>query len=104
MHYRKLLCDNIKNLRLSKKLTQAKFAELIGLSVEAVRNIEHQKYTPSANTIDVICSKFSLSPVDLLVGELSDDQSTIISIINDKLKAAIDAYYDKYGAENGDVL
>jgi len=34
----------------------------------------------------VICSKFGLSPIDLLVGELSDEQSAIISIINDKLK------------------
>jgi len=86
MGYQNLLCTNIKNLRLSKNMTQAKFAETIGLSVEAVRNIEHQKYTPSANTIDVICSKFGLSPIDLLVGELSDEQSAIISIINDKLK------------------
>lgn len=67
-------------------MTQAKFAEIVGLSVEAIRNIEHQKYTPSAKTIDTICNKFNLSPVDLLIPIVSDDQSSIINIINSKLK------------------
>ena len=86
MSYQELLCNNIKALRLSKNMTQAKFAETIGLSVEAIRNIEHQKYTPSANTIDMICNKFNLSPVDLLIPTVSDDKSSIINAINSKLK------------------
>lgn len=86
MNYQELLCNNIKALRVSKNMTQAKFAETVGLSVEAIRNIEHQKYTPSANTIDMICNKFNLSPVDLLVPTITDDQSSIISAINSKLK------------------
>ena len=67
-------------------MTQAKFAEKLGLSVEAIRNIEHQKYTPSATTIDIICNNFNLSPVDLLVPTISDDKNSIITIINEKLK------------------
>ncbi len=67
-------------------MTQAKFAELIGLSVEAVRNIEHQKYTPSAKTIDTICKKFNISYVDLLIPNISDEQSSRIAAINGKLK------------------
>lgn len=67
-------------------MTQAKFAETIGLSVEAIRNIEHKKYTPSANTIDMICNRFNLSPVDLLISKISDNQGSIISVINEKLK------------------
>lgn len=86
MSYQKLLCANIKKLRLLKNMTQAQFAEFIGLSVEAVRNIEHEKYTPSAKTIDVICSKFCISPVDLLIPELSSNQNSLISAINEKLK------------------
>ena len=86
MNYQKLLCNNIKSLRLSKNMTQAKFAEKIGLSVEAIRNIEHQKYTPSATTIDAICNKFNLSPVDLLVPIMSEEQNSIINVINEKLK------------------
>ena len=87
MNYQKLLCNNIKSLRLSKNMTQAKFAEKIGLSVEAIRNIEHQKYTPSATTIDAICNKFNLSPVDLLVPTMSEEQNSIINAINEKLKS-----------------
>jgi len=68
-------------------MTQAKFAEKIGLSVEAIRNIEHQKYTPSATTIDAICNKFNLSPVDLLVPTMSEEQNSIINAINEKLKS-----------------
>ena len=64
-------------------MTQAKFAEKIGLSVEAIRNIEHQKYTPSATTIDAICNKFNLSPVDLLVPIMSEEQNSIINAINE---------------------
>ncbi len=86
MNYKELLCNNIKALRLSKNMTQAKFAEVIGLSVEAIRNIEHKKYTPSANTIDMICNKFNLSYIDLLLSNSSNDTNSIIAIINDKLK------------------
>lgn len=86
MNYQELLCNNIKALRLSMNMTQAKFAEKLGLSVEAIRNIEHQKYTPSATTIDIICNNFNLSPVDLLIPTLSDDKNSIITIINEKLK------------------
>ena len=89
MSYQELLCNNIKALRLSKNMTQAKFAETIGLSVEAIRNIEHQKYTPSANTIDMICNKFNLSPVDLLIPTVSDDKSSIINAINSKLAKVV---------------
>lgn len=86
MSYQELLCINIKSLRLSKNMTQAKFAETIGLSVEAIRNIEHQKYTPSANTIDIICNRFNLSPVDLLISTVSNNENAIINVINEKLK------------------
>ncbi|MBQ2870217.1 helix-turn-helix transcriptional regulator [bacterium] len=86
MNYQELLCNNIRALRISNNMTQAKFAEKIGLSVEAIRNIEHQKYTPSATTIDAICNNFNLSPVDLLVPTISDDKNSIIKAINEKLK------------------
>lgn len=85
MSYQELLCNNIKALRLSKNMTQAEFAETIGLS-EAIRNIEHHKYTPSANTIDMICNRFNLSPVDLLISTASDNKNGIINVINEKLK------------------
>ena len=81
MNYQELLCNNIKLIRLSKNMTQAKFAEAIELSVEAVRNIEHHKYTPSAKTIDTICNRFGLSYVDLLLPKHTNEQSSMITVI-----------------------
>ncbi len=86
MSYQELITNGIKRLRIGNQLTQAQFAEVVGLSVEAIRNIEHQKYTPSAKTIDAICNKFNLSPIDLLIPAVSDDKSSIINAINGKLK------------------
>jgi len=63
-------------------MTQAEFAEAIGLSVEAVRNIEHQKYTPSASTIDKICTTFNLKVVELLLDELSTENTALIQRLN----------------------
>jgi len=85
MGYQELLCSNIKSLRLSKNMTQAKFAEVIGLSVEAVRNIEHQKYTPSASTIDKICATFNLNVVELLLDKLSTENTALIQRLNSKI-------------------
>ena len=51
-----------------------------------MRNIEHKKYTPSAKTIDNICDKFNISYVDLLLPNLSDEQNSMITVINSNLK------------------
>lgn len=85
MVYQELLCNNIKALRLAKNMTQAKFAEAIGLSVEAVRNIEHQKYTPSASTIDKICETFNIKIVDLLLNEPTAENTALIQRLNNKI-------------------
>lgn len=85
MGYQELLCNNIKKLRLSNNMTQAKFAEFTGLSVEAVRNIEHLKYTPSANTIDKICSAFNIKVIKLLLEKPTSDKVELINQLNAKL-------------------
>ena len=59
---------------------------MIGLSVEAVRNIEYSKYTPTAKTIDSICKTFNLLPADLLTDIPSEDEKSMIAVINSKLK------------------
>ncbi len=85
MSYQELLCNNIKSLRLTKNMTQAKFAEAIGLSVEAIRNIEHKKYTPSANTIDKICETFNIKVVELLLNEPTAENTELIQRLNNKI-------------------
>ena len=81
MKYQKLLSIKIKELRLKHNLTQEEFAEKIGLSLNGVSNIERNRYQPTANTIDKICSVFQITPAELLI-QNSTKNSDIINNIN----------------------
>ncbi len=84
MKYQKLLSTKVKELRLKHNLTQEEFAEKIGLSLNGVSNIERNRYQPTANTIDKICSVFQITPVELLI-QNSTQNSDIITNINSLL-------------------
>jgi len=86
MKYRELLSSSVKRLRESNDLTQDLFGEKIGLSVEAVRNIEQGKFTPTAKTIDAICEAFDITPFELLIPPTPQDSQKIILHIIQKLK------------------
>ena len=81
MKYQKLLSIKVKELRLKHNLTQEEFAEKIGLSLNGVSNIERNRYQPTANTIDKICSVFQITPAELLI-QSSTQNSDIINNIN----------------------
>lgn len=94
-----LINKSIKNLRLSLGLSQEKFSEKCGISSDNYRNLEYNRHTPKASTIDKICHTFNLSPIDLLqygvekhkntdsilnsINELSEKQ---IILVNDFIK------------------
>ena len=59
---------------------------MINLTIEAVRNIEQQKSTPTAKTIDRICQAFKITPFDLLIPESKPNEQELISVICKKLK------------------
>ena len=84
MKYQKLLSTKVKELRLKHNLTQEEFAEKIGLSLNGVSKIERNRYQPTANTIDKICSVFQITPVELLI-QNSTQNSDIITNINSLL-------------------
>ncbi len=93
MKYQILINSGIKRLRKAKALTQDKFAEKVGISTEALRNIEYNKYAPKADTIDNICKAFNITPFDLLLPDINQDKNLIDEIVcklkladNDKLK------------------
>lgn len=48
MSYQELITNGIKRLRTKNKLTQEQFAEKINMSVQGYRNIEHNRYLPTA--------------------------------------------------------
>lgn len=80
MGYQKLINSNIKELRLKHHLTQEEFAEKIGISLQGVSNIERNRYQPTADTIDKICSAFEITPAQLLI-TVSDTNEDIIKNI-----------------------
>lgn len=85
MTYQQQITNGIKRLRLNSKLTQEQFAEKISISVQDYRNIEHNRYLPTAETIDKICGVFNINPIELLLPELQSDSGEIKKIINHKL-------------------
>ena len=85
MNYQKLITSGIKRLRSKNKLTQEQFAEKISMSVQGYRNIEHNRYLPTAETIDKICDVFNITPVELLLPEPKNNLTAIKKLINNKL-------------------
>lgn len=94
-----LINKSIKNLRLSKNLTQEAFSELCGLSSDNYRNLEYNRHTPKSSTIDKICNTFNITPIQLLQygenvsirakqieGLLSNLSDTQLSLVNDFIK------------------
>lgn len=85
MGYQELITNGIKRLRANSKLTQEQFAEKINMSVQGYRNIEHNRYLPTAETIDKICEVFNIEPVELLLPEPQENLDKIRELINNKL-------------------
>lgn len=85
MSYQELITNGIKRLRVKNKLTQDQFSEKISMSVQGYRNIEHNRYLPTAETIDKICEVFNIQPVELLLPEPQANLNEILELINNKL-------------------
>ena len=81
MGYQKLINMNIRELRLNNNLTQEEFAEKIGISIQGVSNIERNRYQPTADTIDKICSAFEITPAQLLVVSPKSNEDIIKNIV-----------------------
>lgn len=81
MNYQKLINFNIKELRLKHHLTQEEFAEKIGISIQGLSNIERNRYQPTAETIDRICSAFEITPAQLLITPLNTNEEIIKNIV-----------------------
>lgn len=62
----KKLGENIKNIRLYKKITQAELAETIGVDKSFISNIENGKTNPTLSTITSLAKALKVSPNELL--------------------------------------
>lgn len=65
MNIRILLGKQIKKIRKSRKLTQEKLAEYVGLDVSSISNIENGKYYPTADNLDKILNALHIKPSEL---------------------------------------
>ncbi|MDT2645780.1 helix-turn-helix transcriptional regulator [Enterococcus dongliensis] len=79
------LGENIKSLRLSKKLNQSEFSKLIGISRSYLSDLENNRKSPSIETISKISEKLGVSSSYLVM----DDSLFEISekILNKHIKS-----------------
>ncbi|MDE6662763.1 MAG: helix-turn-helix domain-containing protein [Lachnospiraceae bacterium] len=76
-----IIGNRIRNLRMSHKLTQAQFAELIDISVNFLSEIENGKKGMSQDTLYKLCSKFAVSADYILFGIEPDSTNISSSMI-----------------------
>lgn len=84
-NYQAQLIIGIKRLRKNLNLTQEKFAERIGLTLDGIRNIEQGRSTPTAKTIDLICTTFNVRPVELLLETPTTEKLKLHQTLLDKI-------------------
>lgn len=79
---------NIRKLRKQMGLTQEKFAEIIGIQVRNLTDIENGKYMPTPQNIDKICQNLNI-PVGFLFKTpeelIDEDKIQKIDKIKEKL-------------------
>lgn len=78
---RLIIGKRIRDLRIMQKLTQAQFAELIGISVNFLSEIETGKKGMSQDTLYRLCTNFSVSSDYILFGTEKNDDSISSSMI-----------------------
>lgn len=71
MELNQILATNIRHLREQKKMSQARLAEDLDLSLNAVGRIERGLLSPSLKTIQNICTVFRVSASELFHVELT---------------------------------
>ncbi|WP_321823124.1 helix-turn-helix domain-containing protein [Pyramidobacter piscolens] len=58
--------ENLKQRRLNLGFTQAKLAELSGLSIDSIRRYEHEERVPRAHDLKILASVLRTTPNELL--------------------------------------
>lgn len=63
---RKILADNLKTLRMNKKLSQSQFAKIFHVSQQTVGAWETGRSIPGSDTLSALADYFNVSTDDLL--------------------------------------
>lgn len=73
--------ERIKQIRKEKKLSQAKFGELLGVSRDVISNYEMGRVEPTDLFIGYLCNTFDINELWLRTGEgnmFNDNSKTIL--------------------------
>ena len=80
--------DNLRNLRKSKKLSQEKLAEKVGVSRQSISKWECGEAYPEMNNIMILCNIFHCKINDLINEDMVDidslDEEVKMSIVKFK--------------------
>ncbi|MBR1908298.1 helix-turn-helix transcriptional regulator [bacterium] len=95
-NFQELINNSIKELRNKTGLSQEKFSEKCGISTDNYRNLEHNRYTPKAKTIDKICSAFNITVVELLqiTNNTSSAKDNVITALGGLTEAQLNLVED----------
>lgn len=63
---KKVLSRQIREMRRSKKLTQAQLADVAGVAVKVIQEIEHERANPTIATIKALAKALDVDLVELL--------------------------------------
>ena len=77
---KKVLGKRIQNIRLSKKITQEELADSIEISTQFVSDMERGLKKPSVVTLINIMVALSITPNELFMDFISDENDTITEI------------------------
>lgn len=58
--------EKVKRLRIGRRFTQQKLAQMTGLSVGQISRIEGNRHTPRFGTVDALAEALGVEPEDLI--------------------------------------
>jgi len=74
LELRKILAENIRNLRHQKKLSQEKFADICGLHRTYIGSVERAERNVTLSTLEAFASALGISVPDLLTKNRRKDE------------------------------
>lgn len=86
MNIKVLLGKRIQEIRLKNGYTQEKLAELAGIEIPSLSNIENGKNYPSHETLEKISSALCVRPFELYLFEYYKSKTEIIDEMMQKMQ------------------
>lgn len=84
--------DRLLEIRTAKGMTQAEFAELLGMPFRTYQQLEYNKNKPMLDTFMLVCKGLELTPNQVLeVDPLPQDEKQSLTVMIEFLQAFIKA-------------